>query len=152
MSVKLRDDLILLSGGTQAATLARSHFKRKISQLNPLGFMIKINGRSMHPLGLLYVCNTYGPLWFYLKILWPMPMEDVPQWERKRSIQNRRYPLEPEILICIDLHLPFYLYDLAFPKYLRTYSSNMLVLYLSNPFMHSSLCNQNTNLIDINIS
>ena len=52
------------------------------------------------------------------------------------------YHLEPKILICIDLHLPFYLYDIAFSKHLRTYSSNMPVLCLSNPFMHSSLCIQ----------
>ena len=31
MSVELRDDLILPSGGTYAATLAQSHFRRKIS-------------------------------------------------------------------------------------------------------------------------
>jgi len=36
------------------------------------------SGRSMHPLRLLYVRNACGPLWFYSKILWPMPMEDVP--------------------------------------------------------------------------
>ena len=138
MSVELHDELILPNGGTQVATLARSHFNRKISQLNPLGFMIKINGRSMHPLGLLYVCNTCGPLWFYSRMLWLMPMEDVPQWERKRSFQNRMYPLEPEILICKDLHLPFYLYDLAFSKHLHTYSLNMHVLCLSNPLMHLS--------------
>ena len=59
------------------------------------------------------------------------------------------YPLKPEILICIELHLPFYLYDLAFSKHLRTYSLNMPVLCLSNPFMHSSLCIQNIDLIDI---
>ena len=49
MSVELRDDLILPSGGTKAATLARSHFKTKISQLNPLKFVIKINGRKHTP-------------------------------------------------------------------------------------------------------
>ena len=27
--------------------------------------MIKIRKRSMHPLGLLYVCNMHGPLWFF---------------------------------------------------------------------------------------
>ena len=59
------------------------------------------------------------------------------------------YPLKPEILICIELHLPFYLYDLAFSKHLRTYSLYMPVLCLSNPFMHSSLCIQNIDLIDI---
>ena len=30
-------------------TLARSHFKRKISQLNPLGFVIKIKERKDGP-------------------------------------------------------------------------------------------------------
>ena len=83
MSVELRDDLILPSGGTYAATLAQSHFRRKISQLNLLGFMIKIKRRSMHPLGLFYVCNTHGPQWFYSKILWPIPMEDVPSGKGK---------------------------------------------------------------------
>ena len=48
--------------------------------------MIKINGISMHPLRLLYVCNMHGLLCFYSKMLWHMPMEDVPQWERERSI------------------------------------------------------------------
>jgi len=47
--------------------------------------MIKINGRSMHPLRLLYVCNMHGLLWFYSKILWPMTMEDIPQRERERK-------------------------------------------------------------------
>ena len=148
MSIELRDDLIL----PQAATLTRSHFKRKINQFNPLRFMIKIKRRSVHPLGLLYVYSTRGLLWFYLKMLWPMSMEDVPQWERKRSVQNKMYPLEPEILICINFHLPSYLYDLAFSNHLHIYSLNMPVLCLSNPFMHSSLCIQNTNLININIS
>ena len=96
----------------------------------------------MHPLGLLYVCNMHSPLQFYSKILWPMPVEGVPQWERKSSIQNKMYHLEPKILICIDVHLPSYLYDLAFPKNLRIYSLNVLVLCLSNPFMHSSFASK----------
>ena len=49
MSVELRNDQIIPSGGMLAATLARSHFKIKISQLNPLGFMIKIDGRKCAP-------------------------------------------------------------------------------------------------------
>ena len=65
---------------------------------------------------------------------WEYTKYALPQWERKRSIQNRMYLLEPEILICIDLHLPFYLYDLAFSKCLCTYSLNMPVLCFSNPF------------------
>ena len=106
----------------------------------------------MHPLGLLYVSNTHGLLWFCLEILWPMPMEDEPQWERKRFVKNKMYPLEPEILIYANLHLLFHLNNLAFSKYLRTYSLNISVLCLSNPFMHSLLCIQDINLIDINIS
>ena len=86
MSVELHDDLILPNGGTLAATLARSHFKRKISQLNLFGFMIKIKRRSMHPFRWLYVCNTHGLLWFHSKMLWPMSMKGVPQWEWERSI------------------------------------------------------------------
>ena len=56
------------------------------------------------------------------------------------------YPLEPKILICIDLHLPFCLYELAFSKQLHTYSLNMPVLCLSSPFMHSSLCIPNISI------
>ena len=46
----------------------------------------------------------------------------------------------------IDMHrltfTIFYLYDLAFSKHLCTYSLNMPVLCLSNPFMHLSFCYQ----------
>ena len=100
----------------------------------------------MRLLGLLYVCNMHGPLWFYSKILWPMLVEGVPQWERKSFFQNMMYLLELEILICIDIHLPFYFYDLAFSKHLCTYSLNMHVLCLSNPFMHSSFASKHKSL------
>ena len=49
MLVELRDDLILPIRGMQVATLALSHLGRNISQLNPLGFMIKIKERKYAP-------------------------------------------------------------------------------------------------------
>ena len=49
MFVELCDDLILPSGGMSTTTLAQSHFRRKISQLNPLGFVIKIKKERWTP-------------------------------------------------------------------------------------------------------
>ena len=152
MSIELRDELILPCGGTQAATLAQSYFKRKISQLNPLGFMIKINERKLSPLWVALCLQHAWPVMVLVRFYGSCQRKMYPNGKGKRSVQNMIYPLEPEIQICIDLHLPFYLYDLAFSKHLRTYSLNMPVLCLSNPFMHSSLCIPNTSLMNINIS
>ena len=112
-------------------TLAQLHFGRKISQLNLLEFMIKIKERKEGALWVTLCLQCAWPAVVCSKILWCPPMETVPQWEWERFIQNRMYPLEPEIFICIDLHLPFYLYDLAFSKHLCVYSLNMPVLCLS---------------------
>ena len=49
------------------------------------------------------------------------------------------YPLEPEILICIDLHLPYYLYDLSC---IHHYASKHK-LYKDKYFLIINICKKN---------
>ena len=91
MLVELHDDLILPSGGTQAATLARSHFKRKISQFNLLGLLSGSRQKDrllvqeedirvpQDPQKVVLCLQHAWHSMSYSKILWPMPVEDVAQ-------------------------------------------------------------------------
>ena len=78
MSVELRNDLILTVEVRRQPTLAQSHFRRKISQLNLFRFMIKTKEGKDGPSRVTLCSQRVWPSVVCLKILWHTPMKGVP--------------------------------------------------------------------------
>ena len=68
--------------------LAQLHFRRKINQLNPLRFMIKIKERKDGALWVTLCLQHAWPAVACSKILWRPPMESVPMGMGKIHLEQ----------------------------------------------------------------